>query len=161
MKRAGLAEPPGGDELPGTSNGSSNGAGPGRPRSLRWPVSVETVTVPALDSYSLRLVSPRRLYDHGVLLEACSSLGPLAPAATVRANSYELGRLGVATSTRVRVVSSRGALEFEAVADDGVPRGVVCIDFNLHGDDPEDTRAGASALIDVDQPVIDVRLETV
>jgi hypothetical protein len=62
----------------------------------------------------------------------------------------------------VRIRSSRGALQLEAVADDGVPRGVVSIDFNLHGDDPgEGTEgAGASALIDAGQPVIDVRLET-
>ena len=159
--RAGLAEPPGGDELLAASNGSSsNGGAPARPRSLRWPVPVEAVTLPAPDSYSLRLVSPRRLYDHGVLLEACSSLAPLAPSATVRANSYDLGRFGVATPARVRVRSSRAALEFEAVADDGVPRGVVCIDFNLHTDDPGAERAGASALIDAGEPVIDVRLET-
>ncbi len=159
--RAGLAEPPGGDELLGLGNGSSsNGGAPTRPRSLRWPVPVEATVLPAPDSYSLRLVSSRRLYDHGVLVEACSSLAPLAAPATVRANSYDLGHLGVATAARVRVRSSRAALEFQAVADDGVPRGVVCIDFNLHTDDPSVQRAGASALIDAGQPVIDVRLET-
>jgi NADH-quinone oxidoreductase subunit G len=159
--RAGLAEPPGGDELLGLGNGSSsNGGAPARPRPLRWPVPVEATALPAPDSYSLRLVSPRRLYDHGVLLEACSSLAPLASRATVRANPYDLGRLGVTEAARVRVRSSRAALEFEAVADDGVPRGVVCIDYNLHTDDPSAERAGASALIDAGQPVIDVRLET-
>ncbi|HEY5023510.1 MAG TPA: NADH-quinone oxidoreductase subunit NuoG [Acidimicrobiales bacterium] len=159
--RAGLAEPLGGDELPGGRNGASaNGGAPARPRSLRWPVAVEAPPLPGLDSYSLRLVAPRRLYDHGVLLEACGSLAPLASAATVRANPYDLGRLGVTTSTRVRVRSSRGALELEAVADDGVPPGVLSIDFNLHGDDSAALHAGASALIDAGEPVIDVRLET-
>jgi hypothetical protein len=95
-----------------------------------------------------------------VLVEGCQSLAPLAPPATVRANSYDLGRLGVTSAARVRVRSSRAALEFEAVADDGVPRGVACIEFNLHGDDSGVERAGASALIDVSEPVIDVRLET-
>jgi len=167
--RAGLAEPPGGDELlPGSngtaSNGASNGDGagatPARPRSVRWPVPVEAPTVPSPDSYSLRLVSTRRLYDHGVLLEGCRSLAPLAAPATVRANPSDLGRLGVTTGARVRVRSSRAALEFEAVADEGVPRGVACIEFNLHGDDPSVEGAGASALIDVREPVIDVRVET-
>jgi len=127
---------------------------------LRWPVPVEAPQLPAPDSDSLRLVSTRRLYDRGVLLQSCRSLAPLAKAATVRANPYELGRLGVTTAGRVRVRSSRAAVEFEAVADDGVPRGVVCIDFNLVGDDSAVDHAGASALIDVGEPVIDVRLET-
>ncbi len=162
--RAGLAEPPGGDELLAGSNGTSNGDGAGatstRPRSLRWPVPVEAPTLPSPDSSSLRLVSTRRLYDHGVLLEGCHSLAPLASPATVRANPYDLGRLGVTSAARVRVRSSRGALELEAVADEGVPRGVASIDFNLFGDDPGVERAGASALIDVRAPVVDVRLET-
>jgi predicted molibdopterin-dependent oxidoreductase YjgC len=176
--RAGLAEPPGGDELLALGNGaSSNGGAPARPRSVRWPVPVEAPALPGPDSYSLRLVSPRRLYDHGVLLKACRSLAPLAAPATVRANPHDLGPLGVTDAARVRVRSSRGALELEAVADDGVPRGVVCIDFNLHADsgasgDPADSgasggpgdsdvaRAGASALIDAGQAVTDVRLES-
>ena len=176
--RAGVAEPPGGDELLSTATRASgaNGGAPGRPRSLRWPVPVEVPHLPAPDGYSLRLVSPRRLYDHGVLLEACRSLAPLAPPATVRVNPYELGRLGLANSARVRVRASRRALVFEAIADDAVPRGVASIDFNLHGDagtdrddgtDPGDgdgvdnrAPAGASALIDAREPVVDVRLET-
>ncbi len=166
--RAGLAEPAGGDELLGAANGNdgtngasrANGGAPARPRSLRWPVAVEVPSLPAPDAYSLRLVSPRRLYDHGVLLEACGSLAPLARPATVRANPYDLGQLGVTTAARVRVRSSRAALELEAVADDGVPRGVVCIDFNLLGDDAGVEHAGASSLIDVAEPVIDVRIET-
>jgi NADH-quinone oxidoreductase subunit G len=161
--RAGQAEPAGGDELLEPANGSAgaNGGAPARPRTVRWPVSVEIPSLPAPDSYSLRLVSARRLYDHGVLVEACRSLAPLASAATVRVNPHDLGQLGVSEAGRVRVRSSRGALEFAAVADPGVPRGVVSIDFNLHGDDVDaDAGAsGASALIDVGEPVIDVRIE--
>jgi len=116
--------------------------------------------VPAPDGASLRLVSPRRLYDRGVLLGACRSLAPLAPAATVRVNPVDLERLGVAGAARVRVRSSRAALEIEARADEGVAPGVACIDFNLHGDDAGADGGGASALIDGGAPVVDVRLET-
>ena len=116
-------------------------------------------------------MSPRRLYDDGVLLEACPSLAPLAAPATVRANPYDLGRLGVTTAARVMVRSARAAMVFEAVADEGVPRGVACVDFNLHGhssalelesndDDDVTERASASALIDARQAVVDVRMET-
>jgi predicted molibdopterin-dependent oxidoreductase YjgC len=164
--RAGLAEPLGGDDHHGAAPGgngtaATNGGVGARPRPLRWPVPVEAPALPAPDSYSLRLVSTRRLYDRGVLLQACPSLAPLASPATVRANPYDLGVLGVTTATRVRVRSSRAALEFEAVADEGVPRGVVCIDFNLVGSDGATDQAGASVLIDAGEPVIDVRLETV
>ena len=61
--------------------------------------------------------------------------------------------------------SSRAALEFEAVADDGVPRGVVCIDFNSSAGSADTAaalidHAGASALIDVrDARRASVRLE--
>jgi NADH-quinone oxidoreductase subunit G len=160
--RAGLAEPPGGDELdiPSAAGSTSNGGVPGRPRALRWPVPVDAPQLPPPDAYSLRLVSPRRLYDHGVLLGACRSLAPLAPPATVRANPHDLGALGVDSGARVRVRSSRGALEFEAVSDDGVPKGVVCVEFNLHGDGLSAAGGGASDLIDVREPVVDVRLET-
>jgi len=86
----------------------------------------------------------------------------------VRANPHDLGQLGVTTAARVRVRSARGALVLEAIADHGVPRGVACIDFNLHDADPgaevpdgnDVPGAGASALIDVREPVVDVRLET-
>ncbi len=170
--RAGLAEPPGHDELLSGTNGSTgsngsngangqgaNGAAPTRPRSLRWPVPVSAPHLPPPDSYSLRLVSPRRLYDHGVLLGACGALAALAAPATVRANPYDLDRLGVTTGARVRVRSSRGVLELEAVADSRVLRGVVCIDFNLSGD-PGAPGVGASSLIGGPEPVVDVRLET-
>jgi predicted molibdopterin-dependent oxidoreductase YjgC len=160
--RAGLAEPLGGDEPQSPADGApaSNGGAPARPRSLRWPLSVDAPPLPPLDAYSLRLVSPRRLYDHGVLLEACASLAPLAPVATVRANPHDLAQLGVTAGARVKVRSARGALELQAVSDQGVPKGAVCIDFNLHGDDPGAPAAGASALIDAREPVVDVRLET-
>ncbi len=160
--RAGVAEPLGGDELPGLSDGASsgNGGAPARPRLLGRPLPVEVPPPPVADGSTLRLVSTRRLYDHGVLLEACRSLAPLAPTAMVRANPHDLDQLGVTTSQRVRVRSSRAALELEAVADDGVPRGVLSIDFNLHGDDPGVSAAGASALIDGREAVVDVQVET-
>ncbi len=86
--RAGVAEPPGGDDLleAPASGEHANGGAPARPRGIRWPVDLSVPDVPAPDGASLRLVSPRRLYDRGVLLGACPSLAPLAPAATVRVN---------------------------------------------------------------------------
>jgi anaerobic selenocysteine-containing dehydrogenase len=105
----------------------------------------------------LRLFSPRRLYDQGVLVQVSPSLAPIATRARLRANPYDLDRLDVTTGKRVRVSSSRrdaaGALVMEAEADETVPRGVAVVGFNLVGE-------GARELIDADRPVTDVRLET-
>ena len=133
-------------------------ADPGsRPPVLGPPAPRAPSAPPPIDGYSLRLVSPRRLYDQGVLVEASPSLAPLATRARLRANPYDLDRLDVTTGKRVRVSSSRrdaaGAMVMEAEADETVPRGVAVVGFNLAGE-------AAGELIDAGYPVTDVRLET-
>ncbi len=77
-----------------------------------------------------------------------------------RANPYDLDRLGARTGDPVRVRSARGELTLAAQADEGVPRGVVAVDFNVP--DGESAPGNAVAmLIDSRQPVTDVRLESV
>ncbi len=107
-------------------------------------------------------MSSRHLYDDGVLLEVCGSLSGLVPAATARANPYDFDRLGVATGDAVRVRSGRGSLVVEALADAGVPRGVLCVGFNLDSGRRTGTTGGgaAGALIRSGEMVVDVRLET-
>jgi NADH-quinone oxidoreductase subunit G len=161
--RAGLAGSVG--EVPATARRARDGGAevPPRPRLLAWPQPVVVPTLPAADSYSLRLVSSRRLYDRGVLADASPSLAPLAAGAVLSVNPFELGRLGVTSGVRVRVRSARAALVLEAVADDGVPRGVAAIGFNLAAEEAtgSDGRPpGAANLIDAGQAVTDVRLET-
>jgi anaerobic selenocysteine-containing dehydrogenase len=155
--RSGQAEPSGGESTPAGAAG--NGDGPARPKSLRWPQPVTAPAVPALDSYSVRLVSARRLYDNGVLLGHSGALQVLVEPAQVRANRHDLEKLGIGEGGAVRLKSSRGDLVLEAVADATVPRGVASIDFNRdsatsHG------RSAAGTLIDSRQAVVDVRMET-
>ena len=88
---------------------------------------------PQADSYTLRLVAGRRLYDAGSSVTGSPSLTPLVPALVARANPYDLDRLGASTGDRVRVRSARGELILPAESDAGVPRGVVAIDFNVPG----------------------------
>jgi NADH-quinone oxidoreductase subunit G len=166
--RSGGAEPSGGesDEVMATptANGGAGRPGSGRPRPLQWPQAVTGPTLPAPDSYSLRLVSGRRLYDDGVLLGACASMATLVPTAGLRAHPLDLEKLGVGDGDQVKVRSARGEVVLPAGADDTMARGVAAIDFNL------DTRgagavglgrtAAAAALIDGRQGVVDVRLET-
>jgi len=128
------------------------------PAMLRRPASAP-VSVPPPDHYSLRLVSTRRLYDHGAAVSASPSLAQLVPEANAAANPSELARLGVEPGDRVRVSSPRGAVVLAARADEGVPKGVLAIDFNLSGSDGGGSNA-AAALIDATAVVNEVRLET-
>ena len=156
--RAGLAEPLGTEDVAASAppvNGAPAANGT-RPPLLSAAAVAPVPAMPAPDSYSLRLVSARRLYDDGALVEASSSLAALVPAVAARLHHSELDRLGVHDGGRVRVRSAQGELTLDVVADDRLPTGVVSIPFNLDGGDG----AGAAALIDATTAVTDVRLET-
>ncbi len=136
--RAGMAEQSGGEDSVDSngadSNGTaSNGAGASRPKLVAWPQPLSTPPhLPPTDGYSLRLVSGRRLYDDGVLLESCPELSALVPGApVVRAHSSEFERLGLRSGDLARLRSARGAVVLEVTVDDGVPRGSVEVAFNL------------------------------
>jgi NADH-quinone oxidoreductase subunit G len=141
------------------------------PSTVAVPPLISGVTVPGngtahvapADSYSLRLLSGRRLYDAGSSVTGSPSLTPLVEPLVARANPYDLDRLGAHSGDRVRVRSVRGELVLPALADEGVPRGVVAVDFNVPaGADAPDAPANAvSTLIDSRQNVTDVRLESV
>ncbi len=151
--RAGAVEPLGGETVAPGGNGSAAVQdraqdGSERPAPMQWSPGGEATQVPAVDSSSLRLVAPRRLYDAGVLVEHCPSLRSLAPSPVARVNPHDLEPLGLGDDRRVRVRSDRGALELDVVADDDVATGVVVLAFD-----------GAGELIDVTSPVTVVRLE--
>ncbi len=116
--------------------------------------------IPKPDSYGLRLISGRRLYDAGSSVTGSPSLTPLVPTLVARANPYDLDRLGAKTGDRVKVRSARGELILAAESDEGVARGVVAIDFNVPGGESAPRNAVAT-LIDSRQLVTDVRLESV
>ncbi|MHB8220314.1 MAG: NADH-quinone oxidoreductase subunit NuoG [Acidimicrobiales bacterium] len=165
--RVGLAESPSLPE-PAPTPEPSPSAEPSPPPALS-AAGVARGTAPhvePVDSYSLRLVSSRRLYDAGSALDASPSLRPLVTTAVVRANPYDLDRLGITTGDPVRIRSARGALVLPAEASNGVPRGVAAVDFGLPA--PAGGAAGsppvpnaAALLIDPATAVTDVRLESV
>ncbi len=129
------------------------GSQPARPSTLRLSGPVAGVQPPAPDAYSLRLVATRRLYDRATMTQASAALAPLAPEAVLRANSYDLDRLGVSTGDRVRIRSNRASLVLPVAAHEGTPRGSAAVDFNLSG-------SGAADLIDATATATDVRMET-
>jgi NADH-quinone oxidoreductase subunit G len=120
----------------------------------------EAAHIPPADSYALRLVATRRLYDAGSSVTGSPSLTPLVPPLVARANPYDLDRLGAKTGDRVRVRSARGELVLAAEADGAVPRGAVAIDFNVPAG-PDVPGNAAATLIDSRNPVTEVRLESV
>jgi anaerobic selenocysteine-containing dehydrogenase len=110
---------------------------------------------PRVDAYSLRLVSGRKLYDAGAIVQHCPSLAPLAPRTRLRMNPHDLDRLGLHTGDRVTVSSPRASAAIEVEDDDGVPRGAAALTFNSPGD------LEAADFIDASEPVTQLRVETV
>ena len=149
----GLIEPLAGEgrpDLAGAQEKPAVGAG------VAW--RAETPRVPAPDSYSLRLVATRRLYDRGSAVASSPSLVALVPDAVARANPYDLDRIGATSGDRVRIRSARGAIELAVDADVHVARGVLAVDFNVGaGDGPANV---AASLIEAGAAVNDVRLES-
>jgi NADH-quinone oxidoreductase subunit G len=128
-------------------------AAPARPDLIRF-TAARAVTLAPVDSYSLRLVATRKLYDQGTLVSHATSLAGLAPGTILRVNPYDFSRLGVAGGEQVRVRSSRATLMAEIAADAGVPRGTAAVVFNQPG-------LHVAALIDASMSVTDVRVESV
>ena len=107
---------------------------------------------PAIDSYSLRLVATRTLYDGGTLLANSPSSAGLARGTALRLNPVDLDRAGVADGGQVRITGNDRSFLVEAHKDESVPQGVAAIGLNQ-------VDAAVTTLIDVGAPVTDVRLE--
>jgi anaerobic selenocysteine-containing dehydrogenase len=124
-----------------------------RPETVQFSRGVP-YEAPALDSYSLRLIATRKLYDLGTLVQHAPSIAGLAPGSELLVHPYDLDRLGVRAGGRVKVTSPRTTLTVEAHASTAIPKGSAALTVNQAGPDPAD-------LIDATQPVTDVRIETV
>jgi NADH-quinone oxidoreductase subunit G len=124
-----------------------------RPHTVRFSRTAAYES-PALDSYSLRLIAHRKLYDLGTLVQHAPSIAALAPGSTLLVHPYDLDRLGVSDGGQVKVTSPRTTLTVEAHASTTIPKGSVALTVNQPGPDPAD-------LIDATRAVTDVRIETV
>jgi len=123
------------------------------PELLGAPDAADPGSPPAIDAYSLRLVTSRDLYDDGVHVVQNPFFAPLRRPAVLRLNHYDLDRLGVAPGGDVRVTSPRASLVLPVASDDGVPRGSAFLTYNLGAE-------GAADLLDAAAIVTDVRVET-
>jgi predicted molibdopterin-dependent oxidoreductase YjgC len=148
---------PSGEQAEGTPDATGDEISPEDEGSDRQYGGVEFVApeptaIPPIDSYALRLVASRTMYDDGTLTQQAPALAGLAAEAPLRVHPTVLDRLGVVSGTRVRAISPRATVTLPVVADPGVPRGVAAVAFRRSG--------GAGDLVDVGQPVTEVRVET-
>ena len=132
---------------------AAGGTSGSAPPPLRFRPAAERRPSPPVDSYAVRLVSGRKLYDCGTLTRQSPSLAGLATPADLRLSPVEADRLGVRSGERVRVWSARGSLTLDVVVDAGVARGTAVLPFNAPGQ-------GAADLIDAAAPVTELRIET-
>lgn len=109
-------------------------------------------SLPANDSYSLRLVAVRALYDQGTVVQQMRSSSGLATGAVASLHSAEAAKLGLANGDLVRVIGNDTSLVVPARIDDGVPRGSVAVGWQR-------ANAPLTRLIDSTAPVCDVRIE--
>src|SRR5205823_2093405 len=126
-----------------------------KPAMLTIDKLEEPSAAPRRDAYAVRLVSSRKLYDRGAIVQHCPSLAHLAPRTRLQMSSHDLDRLGVRTGDRVKVSSPRASATTEVEVDDRLPRGTAALTFNGPGD------ADAAELIDATQPVTELHVETV
>jgi anaerobic selenocysteine-containing dehydrogenase len=127
-------------------------ASEGLPEPLAFTAPAPT-EVPPVDSYSLRLVATRELYDAGTLVTHSPSLANLARGPIVNVNPYDFDRLGVHPGEHVRVSSAQVSFTVAANSDPGVPRGCAAMVFNQ----PD---LAVASLIESDSVVTDVHVET-
>ena len=126
-------------------------------RSAKRPAMVgfeaQGFEVPAIDNYSLRLVTRRRLYDKGTLVSNAPSLAGLAGESSLAVNPDDLTRIGITDGSRVKVTSSKGSITTPVHFDLSVPVGTAVLTWNQGDPSPR-------GLIDATAPVTEVRVET-
>jgi len=190
ISRVGAAEDPGG------SNGSAASNGPGgsdasggsdeplvagddrrsaKPALIERDIAFrEDVVVAQPAEGTLRLIAPRRLYDHGIQLSESPSLAALVDPLVAKVNPAELEAREISSGAAVRLTvdgsggSDREALEVEVVGDPGVPSGVIDVSANVRANvrANETARTGSdgvetiSGLIGTNNVVVDLRMES-
>ena len=155
--RAGTAELPGatidGAATPATER--ADGDHPVRPSPLDGPVDLEVPHVAPPDSYSVRLVASRTLYDSGAAMAGVDTLSGLVAPAPLRVNPHDLDALGVPAGGSVRLRSATTSAVVPVRPDGSLPRRVVATEFNVPFGD-----GTVADLIDRAFPVVDLRMET-
>jgi NADH-quinone oxidoreductase subunit G len=113
--------------------------------------------VPLADSYSLRVVLSRRLYDRGIAMQGSPALLNLVRTSTLGLNHFDLDRLGVETGDVVSVTGAHGNASLPVLLDNGVPRGAVEIAFGTLSPEGDNV---LGLFVDGTSVINQIRLET-
>jgi NADH-quinone oxidoreductase subunit G len=143
---AATAPPTGGDVAPGPVR-------PEKPATVSFEQRAGTHQAPAIDAYSLRLVTVRRMYDRGTLLNHSPSLANQRRGSELAAHPAVLERLGLTAGQQVTVTSAKGSLTTALHIDASLAEGTITLAWNQGDPSP-------AVLIDAEAPVTEVRLET-
>ena len=120
--------------------------------STKTTLSSSGLSASDRNSYELRLVVSRRMYDKAVGTVTSSSLAALGQGAAIHLNPRDIESIGTAVGRDVRVSTSRTSIVLPVRADAGVLKGTAWVPFNQAGADVRE-------LLGTDQPVTDVRVE--
>ena len=126
--------------------------GPVLPAAIHWqapPLSEARSS----NSYALRLVARRKLYDNGTGTAMSPSISHLADGATISLHPSDSDRLGLTAGDHVNVTSSRTTVAIPVNPDSAVPRGVAVMGVNQPG-------CGAGELIDLRADFTEIQVET-
>ncbi|MEC7924212.1 MAG: NADH-quinone oxidoreductase subunit NuoG [Actinomycetota bacterium] len=111
--------------------------------------SDERLETRPVDSYAMRLIVGKRMFDQGIVTQMSPSLRSLAEPAQLRINQYDFERLGIEEGARVEVTSGIHALDITIKVDDGIPRSSALIYGNLEGADPRKLLVDGSHSVDI------------
>jgi NADH-quinone oxidoreductase subunit G len=112
------------------------------------PASERLETRP-FDSYAMRLVVGKKMFDQGTITQMSQSLRMLAEPSELRINLYDFDRLGIEEGTLVKVSSGEKSISIKVKVDNRVPRSAALIYLNLEGADPRDLLVDGLHSIDI------------
>lgn len=112
------------------------------------PVEERIETKP-VDSYAMRLILGRRMFDKGTITQMSSSLSHLAEQSQLRINQYDFERLGIKEGAQVEVTSEGRNISISVKVDNRVPRSSALIYRNLDGADPRELLIEGTHSIDI------------
>jgi NADH-quinone oxidoreductase subunit G len=119
---------------------------------VQQALSVAGSSAPERNSYDLRLVVSRKMYDNAVSTVTSPSLAHLSIGAGIYLNSRDIERLGASVGKDVKVSTSSKSVILTLHADETVLKGTAWVPFNQPGTDIRE-------LLNADDLIVDVRVE--
>ena len=114
--------------------------------------------VPPQNSYSLRLVVNRTLFDRGTMVGQCPSSSGLARTPAVVLGPADAEAIAVSAGDRVTITAQRATMAAEVRVDARVPRGTAVLHHHLVPAGGSDT-LDPGRVVTAGEPVCEIRVE--